>query len=80
MRGKHNNRTNKLNEIFSKIFEKFLNNFPKVLSDYTSSNKFDFENRDLNITILFNEFNKFIINENLRFDLVLTYETFRTFF
>jgi hypothetical protein len=28
MREKHNNRANKLNENFPKVFEKFLNNFP----------------------------------------------------
>jgi hypothetical protein len=67
-------------KLFPIVLEKFLNNFPKVRSHYTSSNKFYFENRDLNITILFNEFKKFIVSENLSFELVLTYETFRTFF
>jgi hypothetical protein len=67
-------------KLFPIVLEKFLNNFPKVRSHYTSSNKFYFENRDLNITIFFNEFKKFIISENLSFELVLTYETFRTFF
>jgi hypothetical protein len=80
MRGKHNNRVNKLNNSFSILFENFLNTFPKVKSHYTSSNKLYFENQELNINILFKEFNKFIVRENLNFKLDFSYQKFRIHF
>jgi hypothetical protein len=79
-RGKHIIRPNKLSDRFSQFFDEFLSKIPKVKSHYTQSNKSYFENTDLNLTILFTQFQSYIKTKSLDFEFVMSYDFFRKFF
>jgi hypothetical protein len=79
-RGNHIIRPNKLSDRFSQFFYEFLSKIPKVKSHYTQSNKSYFENTDLNLTILFTQFQSYIKTKSLDFEFEMSYDFFRKFF